>query len=51
MHGLPRLSFLVVLRKQKEERGRKNGRKINIFSGHINANNLHGVYGGGLLCE
>lgn len=45
-------SFLVVLRKQKqEEEGSKSTRKLNIFSGHINSNSLHGTCGDGLLCE
>lgn len=49
--NISQASVLVFLRKQRKRRERRSVRKIKIkmFSAHINVNNLHEEYGGGLL--
>lgn len=37
------------LRQQRKRRERRSVRKIKMFSAHIDVNNVHEEYGGGLL--
>lgn len=47
--NISQASVLAFLRKQRKRRESRSVRKIKMFSAHINVNNLHEEYGGGLL--